>query len=143
VSEKEPLALGAEHAALLGFSMRDFQKFANRARRLRVDLKQMEDDISEAALVHQQLLDALTRRLLQTSGEVAKEDLRLALDVLVVALKAHAEWRELITPIARKLGDQLQAQKKTARDARMRLHATEGKALSTGSAGGPADGDRG
>jgi hypothetical protein len=122
---REPLALTRQNAALVGFCQRDFAKFVNRARRLRGNLQAMENEISEAVLVHERMLDELSRKLLTVSANVAEEDLEAALKTATVALKAHAEWRELIAPLAAALGEKLRAQKRAAHgmEASLRVNA--------------------
>ena len=100
--------------ALLGFVDRDFKRFVKRARTLRNDLGKMEADISEAVLVHERMLDELTRKLLTVSAELAGQDVELALKAAVTGMKAHAEWREIVAPIARRLGERLRQQKALA-----------------------------
>jgi len=142
VSEpKPPITLDPKAAALLGFVERDFKRFESRARHLRANLAELEGDISEDILVHQQLLEELTRKLLLVSSNIAEQDVELALKTAVVALKCHAEFREFVTPIARRLGEQIRAQKALAVSATRSLtDGAERKALTSGAARGSGHG---
>ncbi len=126
---KEPLALDQKDAALVGFEPRDFERFVKRARKLRSDLPAMEGEISESILVHMEMLDELTRRLAAVASKVAESDLESALKTLTVMMKAHEGFRELVTPISRKLGERLRAQKRervTSGDTRKALPSRSG-----------------
>jgi hypothetical protein len=140
---REPLALTRQNAALVGFCRRDFTKFVNRARRLRGNLQAMENEISEAVLVHERLLDELSRRLLEVSATVAEEDLELALKTAGTALHAHAAWRELIAPLAAALGEKLRAQKRAAHGMEASLRVNARAKIPASAAGVPRGGDGG
>jgi hypothetical protein len=115
------------------FTKEDLDGFAAEAKKMRADLGSMESVISERVLVHAQMLDKLTEKLIAQAQDA--KTLEDALSSAALGLKAHSEYRALIAPLAARLGQRMKQQRELEGGDRV------GKALLAGSAGVPGDGD--
>lgn len=105
MSEQEP---SANNLRLLdAAAIEDFRALA---RAMRADLRTMGEVISEEVLFKERLLAATVTNLLRYASD-PNITLEEAIKVLTVAAKLHSEWSAGVTPIARKLGEDIRKMK--------------------------------